>query len=81
MTCPDDGAPTVPDATAVTVEDADGRANEIGGRSGRESRLDLLLAEQLATDHEFALWFLREVLKQKGRPLPNHYLASARPSA
>jgi hypothetical protein len=60
----------VPDATAVAVEDADGRANEIGGRSGRESRLDLLLGEELATDHEFALWFLREALKQPARQRP-----------
>jgi hypothetical protein len=73
MTSPDDGTPGVHDATAVAVEDADGRANEIGGRSGRESRLDLLLAEELATDHGFALWFLLEALKQPGRPLPNRY--------
>jgi hypothetical protein len=56
----DDGVQAVPDASPLTVEDADGRANEIGGRSGRESRLDLLLAEELAGDHYFACWFLQE---------------------
>jgi hypothetical protein len=70
MTSPDDEAPAAPNATAVAVEDADGRANEIGGRSGRESRLDLLLAEELATDHEFALWFLREAMVWQGGRRP-----------
>jgi hypothetical protein len=70
MTSPDDGTAGVPDSAAVAIEDADGRANEIGGRSGRESRLDLLLAEELASDHEFALWFLREALKQPARQRP-----------
>jgi hypothetical protein len=56
----DDGVQALPDASPLTVEDADGRANEIGGRSGRESRLDLLLAEELAVDRDFACWFLQE---------------------
>jgi hypothetical protein len=73
MTSSDDGTPAVPDATEVAVEDADGRANEIGGRSGRESRLDLLLAEELAADHEFTLWFLLEALKQPARQRPEEY--------
>lgn len=73
MTSPDGGTPGAPDATAVVVQDIKGRANEIGGRSGRESRLDLLLAEELATDHEFALWFLRKALKQPARGVPTNY--------
>lgn len=36
MTSPDGGTPGAPTATAVAVQDIEGRANEIGGRRGRE---------------------------------------------
>ena len=35
-------------------------ADEIGVSSGREARLDLLLAEELSVDHDLMLWFLAE---------------------
>lgn len=37
-------------APSIHVGDVDGEATPIGGRSGREARLDLLLAEELAND-------------------------------
>jgi hypothetical protein len=55
---------------SVEVEDADGAANEIGGRSGREARLDLILAEELATDEAFVRWFLAEAGTGMQRPTP-----------
>lgn len=35
-------------------------ADDVGVSSGREARLDLLLAEELTVDHDLALWFLAE---------------------
>lgn len=58
----------VSDDVSLSVDDADGRANETGGRSGRESRLDLVLGEELAVNHDFALWFLREAGACRARP-------------
>ena len=58
----EDGRAIAADGAPVSVDDADGRANEIGGRSGRESRLDLVLAEELAVDRAFVLWFLGEAV-------------------
>ncbi len=40
------------------VGDVDGEATAIGGRSGREARLDLLLAEELANDLDFLRAFV-----------------------
>jgi hypothetical protein len=65
----------VSDDASLSVDDADGRTNAIGGRSGRESRLDLVLAEELAVNHSFLLWFLGEAVtwREGGRPsLPDH---------
>lgn len=35
-------------------------SDDVGVSSGREARLDLLLAEELSVDHDLVLWFLAE---------------------
>lgn len=64
----DEGLPLVPGGVPLSVDDADGSATEIGSRSGREARLDLLLAEELAVDRTFDVWFLREAGEWRRRP-------------
>lgn len=70
----DDGLPLAPNSVSLALDDADGRATEIGSRSGREARLDLLLAEELAVDRDFAVWFLREAGEWRSRPNLPHGL-------
>lgn len=53
----------------MRVEDADGEATAVGGRSGREARLDLLLAEELANDLDLLVKFLSSI-DRKRVPIP-----------
>ena len=49
-----------------------------GFRSGREARLDMVLAEELAVDPAFATWFVREAGTWQSRAdLPEHRHSSA----
>jgi hypothetical protein len=40
---------------------------DIGVSSGREARLDLVLAEELSVDHDLACWFLSHAGKWRRR--------------
>lgn len=51
----------VTEAADVAVRDPDGSAGEVSGRAGRETRLDLLLAEELSVNVPFLRWFLSRV--------------------
>ena len=52
---------------------------DIGVSRGREARLDLVLAEELSVDHDFARWFLADAGKWRRRPgLPNGELDRVR---
>ncbi len=52
---------------------------DIGVSTGREARLDLVLAEELSVDHDLARWFLADAGKWRRRPgLPNSELDRVR---
>jgi hypothetical protein len=60
---------------ALGVMDPEG----VGVSSGREARLDLLLAEELSVDHDLARWFLTEAGTWRARPtLPDGELEGVR---
>lgn len=51
-------------AVSLGVLDTD----DVGVSSGREARLDLLLAEELSVDHDLTRWFLAEAGAWRDRP-------------
>ena len=63
-----------------TLPPADDHEIEVASGKGREARLDLLLAEELAVDRDFAAWFLREagVWPRPGLPERQHRNAVVR---
>jgi hypothetical protein len=66
--------------SAPTRVEVDTAGRYIGVRSSREARLDLLLAEELAVDHDFARWFFTQGVTWRERPamLPGGRLRETR---
>jgi hypothetical protein len=51
-------------AAQPIVDDPDGSVGQLGGRAGRETRLDLLLAEELAVNQPFVQWFVSKATRK-----------------
>lgn len=63
----------------VVVADGELSVGEVGVVSGREARLDLLLAEELSVDHDLVSWFLAEAGVPRTHPaLPSAEVAGVR---